>query len=184
MTLASVPDTPSTGPTSDNSVTNTKQIKVQYDEVLGNGGSPILSYELQMGSVRLGDFETISGLDPHTLQLYFIVTKNIVKGNTYSFRYRAINAVGPGGWSPITEINAATIPMAPPKPTYVSSDDTSITLSFSFSHDNGGSKIIRHRLYRDLGDLSSDIDNEETLYDGVSSTFTITGLTPGVKYRI
>jgi len=46
MTLASVPDTPSNGPVSDNTVTNAFQIKVTYDAITGNGGSPIQSYEL------------------------------------------------------------------------------------------------------------------------------------------
>ena len=133
MTLASVPDAPADGPQSDPAVTNAYQIKVTYDEVVDDGGSPILSYELQMGSSILKDFITISGLDPQTLSLYFIVTKGIEKGKTYAFRYRAINAVGAGDWSPITQINAASIPAAPPRPTYVSSTDTSITLAFGLS---------------------------------------------------
>lgn len=184
MTLASVPGTPVDAPESDNAITNTRQIRVTYDTVTDNGGSPILSYELQMGSLRLRDFETISGIDPQTLQLFFTVTRNVEKGKTYTFRYRAINAVGAGGWSPIQNINAATIPMAPPRPVYVSSTNTSITVSFSFSTDNGGSKIIRHRLYRDIGNLGSAITNEEVIYDGASSVFTLSGLTAGFKYRI
>ena len=122
-----------------------------------------------MGSSLLKDFVTISGSDPQTLSLYFVVTNNIEKGKTYAFRYRAINAVGAGGWSDVTEINAATIPAAPPKPTYVSSTSTTITLSFGLSADNGGSKIIRYYIYRDLGDLSSSISTEVTAYDGASS---------------
>ena len=46
MTLASVPDAPSPGPASDPLVTNAYQIKVKYNEVTDDGGSPILSYEL------------------------------------------------------------------------------------------------------------------------------------------
>lgn len=67
MTLASVPETPTVGPTNDASVTNTMQIGVTYDEITGDGGSPILSYELQMGSESLNDFQTVSGVDPQTL---------------------------------------------------------------------------------------------------------------------
>jgi hypothetical protein len=55
-----------------------------------------------MGSSILNDFESISGNDPQTLSLFFIVTKNVEKGKTYAFRYRAINAVGAGDWSPVT----------------------------------------------------------------------------------
>ena len=46
MTLASVPDTPTVGPANDATVTNTLQIGVIYDAITGDGGSPILSYEL------------------------------------------------------------------------------------------------------------------------------------------
>lgn len=56
-------------------------------------------------------------------------------------------------------------------------------MSFSFSQDNGGSKILRYKLLRDDGDLSTGITIEDTTYDGVSSSHTVAGLTPGKKYR-
>ncbi len=142
----------------------------------------MLSYELQMGSTNLRDFVTIQGLEPYSLSLNSIVTKGIEKGRTYAFRYRAINAVGAGPWSPITEITAATIPLAPPKPRYKDSDSTTITLSFDISPDNGGSKITKYKLLRDSGNLASEV-NIEVSYDGFSSTCQVTGLTPGKKYR-
>ena len=46
MTLASSPGLPSAGPVSDSTVTNGNQIRVTYTDVLDNGGTPILSYEL------------------------------------------------------------------------------------------------------------------------------------------
>lgn len=183
MTLASVPGTPAAAPVSDASVTNGNQIRVTYTDVADNGGTPILSYELQMGSTNLKDFVSIQGVDPYSLALSFVVTKGIEKGKTYAFRYRAVNAVGAGPWSAVVEVTAATIPMAPPIPKYVSSTSTSITLSFDLSPDNGGSKIIEYKLFRDAGNLASDINIEETTYDGLSSTFAVTGLTAGKKYR-
>jgi hypothetical protein len=86
--------------------------------VASNGGSSILSYELQMGTEALNDFVSIVGADPTSLALSFIITKGIVKGETYTFRYRAVNAVGASCWSPIGEITAATVPAPPPRPTY------------------------------------------------------------------
>ena len=50
MILASVPATPTTGPVSDPTVTNSQQIKVTYNTISNDGGSTLLSYELQMGS--------------------------------------------------------------------------------------------------------------------------------------
>lgn len=110
-----------------------------------------------MGTTSLNDFTTISGVDPTTLSLYATITKGITKGKTYTFRYRAVNAVGNGEWSPVTEITAASVPAAPTKPTYVSSTDTTISLSFGISTDNGGSYITGYKLFRDGGDLSTGI---------------------------
>ena len=70
----------------------------------------MLSYELQIGSLNFNDFISIAGEDQYTLQTNFIVTKNIIKGEDYAFRYRAINAIGAGIWSNIAIIKAATIP--------------------------------------------------------------------------
>jgi hypothetical protein len=51
------------------------------------------------------------------------------------------------------------------------------------SPDNGGSKIIKYKLLRDNGDLSTDVNILVTAYDGLSSIYTITGLSAGKKYR-
>ena len=127
MYLASVPDAPSSAPSSDKDVTTGQYMKVIYTSVFSNGGMPVLSYELQIGSLSLNDFTTIVGGDPYTLQLYFVVTTNITKGELYTFRYRAINQVGAGDWSPTAILQAATVPSAPSQPLYVSSTATTIT---------------------------------------------------------
>ena len=132
-------------------------MKIVYNAGLGDGGMPVLSYELQIGSLSLNDFSTVVGGDPYTLQLSFVVTTNITKGELYTFRYRAINQVGAGDWSPIAILQAATVPSAPGQPQYVSSTATTITLALTHSTDNGGNKIIQHILKRDDGDLASAI---------------------------
>jgi hypothetical protein len=136
-----------------------------------------------MGTLPLNDFKSIVGSSSYSLALQFTVTTNIIKGKTYAFRYRAVNKVGAGGWSPISEIVAATVPSPPPFPIYVSSDDTSISLMFSPSTDNGGSKILGYKIMRDTVDLTSTVAFEEVTYNNVASTFTISSLTAGMKYR-
>jgi hypothetical protein len=89
----------------------------------------------------LNDFVEIVGGDPYTLQIYFVVTKGITIGDDYAFRYRAINAVGPGEWSDTAILKAATIPSIPGKPYYIGSTATTITLGLPETIDNGGSKI-------------------------------------------
>jgi len=65
----------------------------------------------------------------------------------------------------------------------MSSTSTSITLIFDLSPDNGGSKILRYKLKRDDGDLATAVNIEVSAYDGLSSIYTVTGLTAGKKYR-
>lgn len=48
--LASVPAMPPTPPTFDYTLTNGFQIKTEYETVSDDGGMPLLSYELQVGS--------------------------------------------------------------------------------------------------------------------------------------
>lgn len=76
-------------------------------------------------------------------------------GDDYAFRYRAINAIGPGDWSDIVILKAATFPAPPSKPYYIGSTADSITLGLPKTKDNGGSKIRSYELFRDEGDLSS-----------------------------
>ncbi len=60
-----------------------------------------------------GDFRTILGANENTLDTEVTVTEGIVKGRLYRIRYRAINSIGPGPWSDIAYIPAATVPKAP-----------------------------------------------------------------------
>jgi len=53
---------------------------VNFNAVIADGGSSLISYELQMGSQELDDFVSISGVDPWTLSLTVTVTKNIFSG--------------------------------------------------------------------------------------------------------
>ena len=91
MLWAGVPAKPSAAPRSDPLVTDRRQIKVDYPAVSDDGGAPVLTYELQMGSPRLDDWVTIAGGEPRTLSLSYTVTKGLVRGEDYTFRYRAVN---------------------------------------------------------------------------------------------
>jgi len=64
----------------------------------------------------LGDSE-------NTLDTEVLVTTGIVKGRIYRVRYRAVNSIGPGPWSAVNYIAAATVPKAPPQPNVQSVDN-------------------------------------------------------------
>jgi hypothetical protein len=98
--LADVPNKPTAAPTSDPANTDSTQIKVVYNEPADNGGSNIISYELQMDDGKGGDFISLFGADSDYLRLWYIVTTNITKGTLYRFRYRAKNDIG---WSAFSD---------------------------------------------------------------------------------
>ena len=110
------------------------------------------------------------------MKLKFTVYDEIVEGETYRFRLRAKNAIGWGPYSPITHVLAASVPQKPDPPTLNSVTDASITLNLSPTDEDGGSPIVKHKIFRDdgtgLGPISYPV--EFTRYDGSATTFTAT----------
>lgn len=74
-------------------------------------------------------------------------------------------------------------PEMPERPKYISSTGTSITLQIMPVADNNGAHVTKYYLFRDGGDYSTDVNIPVTSYDGQALTHTVTGLTPGLKYR-
>ena len=73
--LASVPAQPTDIPVSDNTITSDTQIKVSYaNPPPDNGGSPIISYELQMDDGTTGVYRSIVGFDTNSLLTTYTVT--------------------------------------------------------------------------------------------------------------
>ena len=188
VVLSAVPDTPLTGPISDATVTDNSKIKVNYgpSSVSQNGGSEILSYELQKDDGAGGAFESLIGAASNSLETTYTIAYNITGGGLYRFRYRCLNVNGWSGWSPPTYIRAATVPVRPPAPVFVTATATSITLSLSPSSDDRGSHISTYRLSRNTGGTSTTYVLV-TSYTGTAQTATITttadGLVAGTIYK-
>lgn len=112
--LAAVPDKPSAVPLLNLDQTTTTQLHVDYAAFLdaNNGGSMILSYELSIYDTNVQAWKSVTGgygetrgtnlpttvLNPNLLVTH-IIKDDIVKGITYTLRYRAWNVNGPGEWS-------------------------------------------------------------------------------------
>lgn len=107
------------------------------------GGSPILSYALEVDDGAGGNFNEIVGgspsTDPYTLNSK-VVTTAIVSGAAYRARYRAYNVHGWGEYSPIGTITAASTPAAASEPT-LSIVGTGVQISWSQPSDTGGDGI-------------------------------------------
>jgi len=108
-------------PVFDPAVTTDKQIKVTFaNPPPSNGGSPIISYELQMDDGLAGAFKSLIGFDTNSMLTTFTVSAGVVRGRQHRFRYRAKNHIGWGPFSEDTAVLAATVPVPPQKPLYKS----------------------------------------------------------------
>ena len=81
-----------------------------------NGGTDVLGYQVQIDDGNNGPYKTVLGGSENTLDTQVSVTSGIVKGLVYRVRYRAVNSIGPGDWSDVSYIPAATVPVAPTQP--------------------------------------------------------------------
>jgi hypothetical protein len=113
---------------------------------------------------------------------------DVIKGRDYRLRYRVKNSIGWGDYSSETTVKAASVPAAHTKPSFVSFDDGSDTMTLQLykSDDNGGSAITLYELYVDGGDDFSSAFTIVSGYDGTSSAYDISaadGITLGETYR-
>jgi hypothetical protein len=162
---ASVPDKPTDTPQLVSPMGTEPELIIKYATPTSpnDGGSPILSYALEMDNGQGGAYTQIVGHNTHSMLTSYTV--NVIKGTQYRFRYRAKNAVGFGEYSDHSVILAAGVPSPVPKPLYsINFDSNVLYLDIQQSPDNGGSEIIRYDLYR-----AEVIDNSPLSYSKVSS---------------
>ena len=161
--LASVPSAPMSGPVGDDSSITRSEIKVDFSPLTVNsetGGAPVLGYHLQI-SASDSVFADIFGQDEqiNVLSTNAMVSAPLVtEGVTYGFRYRARNIYGWGDWSPVTYILAASVPSAPPTPTYVSATENSITVDLYLTEAWNGALFESHELWMAEGQTENEND--------------------------
>jgi hypothetical protein len=167
------------------------QLTVQFADlsnVVANG-SPIISYSLEIRTGTVGEFRVYSGADGiSSMSTKFTLTSPwISKGATYSFRYRAKNAVG---WSEYSKITYITVVGPPGKPSMLvlsSSSSSSIVFKLPTIIDTGGADIIGVDVEYADG-LSStafnDIPTACALTDALCSISTTDGMDPGSIYKL
>jgi hypothetical protein len=80
-----------------------------------NGGSPIISYSLEIDDGEGGDFIVLSGLDSVLMQTEFTVSA-VRRGLVHRLRYRVLNSIGWSNYSPNLFALAATFPSQPLSP--------------------------------------------------------------------
>ena len=131
------------------------------DQIDDDGGSDILSYHLQRTEPGGSTFFDVVGSNQNmTLNTEAQVTA-LQKRRSYRFRYRAINSVGPSGWSEEAFLVPAIKPERPPQPVYGSSGDDEIVLALARSPDDGGLPITDYELHMDDGLLGTEFTKIE-----------------------
>ena len=155
-----------------------------------NGGSPILSYTLQMnqgtGSSTFDDIAT--NIDPSSTSY----TKSALPtGQEFKFKLIAINAVGPGEASlESAAIGVAVTPDAPGDPFYEASSPTSLQFGWTSpetaGRSNGGTALTGYVIQWDSGNGDSNFVDIEVISDPNTLTFSMTNppdsITTGVEY--
>lgn len=130
--LADFPGTPPTAPTSDFAISSETQLKIDIAVIVVDGGSPILSYSLEIDDGLGGPFRVIFGTVADTLATRSIY-KQVERGLLYRTRYRVRNAIGWSDYSPIGYLRAASPPYAPPAPAFVAATADTITVKLDRS---------------------------------------------------
>src|SRR5207249_5995201 len=101
----------------------------------------------------------------------------VTSGTTYFYKVRAVNSVGVS--SPSNEASATAISVpATPQNLQATAGTNSVSLSWQSPANNGGSTITGYKVYR------STSSGTETGYVSLGNvtSYTNTGLTPGVTY--
>ena len=109
----------------------------------GDGGSPILSYSLEIAE-GAGSFVVVCGgsplTNPYTLNS-IVYTTAISSGATYKMRYRTYNVHGWSDYSPEGTIVASTVPDPPDEPSLTMSG-SDVLISWTPPADTGGTGIV------------------------------------------
>jgi len=102
------------------------------------GGSPITSYNLQWDSGYGNStwVDVVGQEDSAYLSTSYLMTAGVASGATYQFRLRAWNKWGAGGFGPVVNITASTIPDQVEEPTVVVSG-AKVNISWSLPAENG-----------------------------------------------
>jgi titin len=139
-----------------------------------NGGSAVTDFVIQRSKNGI-TWTTLS--DGRNTKVTY-VAKYLTNGTSYRFRVAAKNALGQGAWSIVMSTTPRKPPGTPRLLTAVRGNQQ-VTLSWKAPLSSGGAPVTDYRIQ-----VSLEGKVWMNLNDGVSTatTFTVTGLTNGVKY--
>jgi hypothetical protein len=175
VTPVTLPDAPAIG----TAVAGNASATVTWTAPASNGGSAVTSYELDVlvGTTVVRTEFGIAGTATST------VVTGLTNGTTYSFRVRAVTAVGTSASSAtsntVTPATPATAPGAPTIGTAVRGN-ASATVNWTAPTSDGGSAITSYQVQVRTG---ATVVRTVTGIAGNATSTVVTGLTNGTTYN-
>ena len=135
------------------------QVTLSWTAPASNGGSAIIKYEV---SADNGSWATATS--PHTIT-------GLANGTEYTFKVRAVNAIGNGPAATITAVPGAPAAPGVPQNFFAIAGNEQVTLSWTAPASSGASAIERYEVSVNSGAWTT-----------AASPCTITELSNGIEY--
>ena len=151
-------------------------ITIDWDLPTHHGDTAIQDYEVWWDNGAQNDVYVLL-VDSTGNSLTFTQSTDLQAGHSYSFKVRAVNAVGPSEFSDVLTVIAGTLPAKPPTPTKFSASVDEIEIRWAAASD-GGSSITDYKVYWDSG-----LNNGVQVYAGNTDgylTFAVTAVDDGI----
>ncbi len=164
--MVSTPGSFPDAPTGLKAVPGKANITLNWTAPMFNGGGVITGYNVYRSIAEAGTYLIIS-----TSSGSSFTDADVVQGQTYWYKVRAVNAAGEGGQvGPVSVV----LPKAPtaPQDLRANTGNTQTTLTWIIPINDGGSPIDYYAVYQDSVDIMHVTGNSST----------ITGLTNGRSY--
>ncbi|MFC5530720.1 fibronectin type III domain-containing protein [Cohnella yongneupensis] len=147
--------------------------KVYFTPPASDGGRLITSYSVEALQEGVAKKSTSGSTSP-------IIVSGLVRGETYSFRVKALNVKGDSGWSAAVTGTQLTVPGAPTNVTAIGGN-AQATVTFTPPVSDGGSPITGYRVdsipYNPFEYPVSEIVGAD------KTSAVLTGLRPGAMYH-
>jgi alpha-tubulin suppressor-like RCC1 family protein len=159
------------------SVIGGQELQANWAEPSDNGGSPVTGYAISIKQKESTLWSTAVEVSASDLTKSFA---DLIRGEVYDIRLRAVNAVGASEWVLSSGI-PSTVPSRPLGITATISSKSSMNVTWTKSSDSGGQAITSY-LVKYSGD-SGQTWSEPVSVDASKNSLTVYGLTSGLSYR-
>lgn len=147
---------------------------LRWDKPDYNGGAPIINYEVEAEELFGENNKQIYS----TKEMYCVV-KDLIPGQQYKVRVRALNRIGIGRWSDILSIQTASAPpQVPAPPLIIIKSPTHVAVSW-FEPCNNGAAVSEYRLEYSQTEAQ---DGFSLVYHGSQTTSDVKNLIPATVY--